>query len=106
MDSVSESINGKFEMANFILFKNLINGGLQETCECEYRGVPYSSLNSAAKIQCGLDIVRSLQRLYNSYLPVFIDNRESCTDIPAMDCQVINFYVSPNDKEVRIEIEN
>lgn len=105
MDSVSDSINGKFEMANFILFKNLINGGLQETCECEYKGVPYSSLNSAAKIQCGLDIVRSLQRLYNSYLPVFIDNRESCTDIPTMDCQVINFYVSPNDKEIRVELD-
>jgi DNA repair exonuclease SbcCD ATPase subunit len=105
MDKVSESINGKFELANFILFRNLINGGLVETCECEYNGVPYSSLNSAAKIQCGLDIIRSLQKLYDTYCPVFIDNRESCTDIPTMDCQVISMYVNPEYKELKIEKE-
>ena len=104
MDKVSESINGKFELANFILFKNLLNGGLVETCECEYNGVPYSSLNSAAKIQCGLDIIRSLQKLYDTYCPVFVDNRESCTDIPKMDCQVISMYVKPEYKEIKIEI--
>lgn len=61
MDSVSETINSQFEMVNFILFRNQINGGISETCECEYGGVPYASLNSAAKIQCGLDIIRTLQ---------------------------------------------
>lgn len=103
MDMISESINSKFELANFILFRNLINGSLVETCECEYKGVPYSSLNSAAKIQCGLDIIRSLQKLYNTYLPVFVDNRESCTNIPQMDCQVISMYVNPEYKELKIE---
>lgn len=105
MDVISESINGKFELVNFILFRNQINGALAETCECEFNGVPYSSLNSAAKIQCGLDIIRSLQKLYGISCFVFIDNRESCTEIPKMDCQVISMYVSPADKELRLEVE-
>lgn len=105
MDMISESINGKFELVNFILFRNQINGALAETCECEFNGVPYSSLNSAAKIQCGLDIIRSLQKLYGISCFVFIDNRESCTEIPKMDCQVISMYVSPADKELRVEVE-
>lgn len=105
LDKISESINSKFEMVEFILFKNQTNGGIAETCECEYNGVPFSSLNAAAKIQCGLDIIRSLQRMYGTYCPVFIDNRESCTDIPTMDCQVISLYVSPTDKELKIEVE-
>lgn len=106
MDSVSETINSQFEMVNFILFRNQINGGLAETCECEYGGVPYASLNSAAKIQCGLDIIRTLQKFHDVYLPVFVDNRESCTDIPKMDCQVISLYVEPSCKELKIEMED
>lgn len=105
MDSVSETINSQFEMVNFILFRNQINGGLAETCECEYGGVPYASLNSAAKIQCGLDIIRTLQKFHDVYCPVFVDNRESCTEIPKMDCQVISLYVEPSCKELKIEVE-
>lgn len=105
MDSVSETINSRFEMVNFILFRNQINGGLAETCECEYGGVPYASLNSAAKIQCGLDIIRTLQKFHGVYCPVFVDNRESCTEIPKMDCQVISLYVEPSCKELKIEME-
>lgn len=105
MDFVSETINSQFEMVNFILFKNQINGGLSETCECEYGGVPYASLNSAAKIQCGLDIIRTLQKFHDVYCPVFVDNRESCTEIAKMDCQVISLYVEPSCKELKIEME-
>lgn len=105
LDKISDSINSQFEMVNFILFKSQLNGGIAETCECQYNGIPYGSLNSAARIQCGLDIIRTLQRMYGVFVPVFIDNRESCTNIPTMDCQVISLVVSPTDKDLRIEIE-
>ncbi len=106
LDKISDSINSQFEMVNFILFKSQLNGGIAETCECQYNGIPFGSLNSAARIQCGLDIIRTLQKMYGVFVPVFVDNRESCTNIPTMDCQVISLVVSPTDKELRIEIEN
>lgn len=102
LDKISDSINSQFEMVNFILFKSQLNGGLAETCECQYNGIPFGSLNSAARIQCGLDIIRTLQRMYGVFVPVFVDNRESCTNIPTMDCQVISLVVSPTDKDLRI----
>ena len=102
LDKISDSINSQFEMVNFILFKSQLNGGISETCECQYNGIPYGSLNSAARIQCGLDIIRTLQRMYGVFVPVFVDNRESCTNIPTMDCQVISLVVSPTDKDLRI----
>lgn len=105
LDKISDSINSQFEMVNFILFKSQLNGGIAETCECQYNGIPFGSLNSAARIQCGLDIIRTLQRMYGVFVPVFVDNRESCTNIPTMDCQVISLVVSPTDKELRIEVE-
>ena len=103
LNKVSESINSHFKLVNFILFKEQLNGGMADTCECEYKGVPYSALNTAARIQCGLDIIRTLSNLYDIYCPVFIDNRESCTEIPEMDCQTISLYVDGNCKELKIE---
>lgn len=105
LDKISDSINSQFEMVNFIIFKSQLNGGIAETCECQYNGIPFGSLNSAARIQCGLDIIRTLQRMYGFFVPVFVDNRESCTNIPTMDCQVISLVVSPADKDLRIEVE-
>lgn len=105
LDKISDSINSQFEMVNFILFKSQLNGGVAETCECQYNGIPFGSLNSAARIQCGLDIIRTLQRMYGVFVPVFVDNRESCTNIPTMDCQVISLVVSPTDTDLRIEVE-
>lgn len=104
MMMISENINKHFEMVDFLLFKNQLNGGMTETCECMYKGVPYSSLNTAAKIQCGLDIICSLSNLYDVYCPVFIDNRESCTNIPDMKCQVISMIVDKNCKELKVEV--
>lgn len=105
LNKISDSINSQFEMVNFILFKSQLNGGIAETCECQYNGIPFGSLNSAARIQCGLDIIRTLQRMYGVFVPVFVDNRESCTNIPTMDCQVISLVVSPTDTDLRIEVE-
>lgn len=105
LNKISDSINSQFEMVNFILFKSQLNGGIAETCECQYNGIPFGSLNSAARIQCGLDIMRTLQRMYGVFVPVFVDNRESCTNIPTMDCQVISLVVSPTDTDLRIEVE-
>lgn len=102
MLKISDSINQHFKMVDFLLFKMQLNGGMTETCECMYNGVPFGSLNTAAKIQCGMDIIRSLSELYGVYCPVFIDNRESCTDIPYMDCQTISLYVDENCKELTV----
>ena len=105
MMKISDFINQHFKMVDFLLFKMQLNGGMTETCECMYNGVPYSSLNAAAKIQCGLDIIRSLSKLYDVYCPVFIDNRESCTNIPDMNCQTISLYVDEKCKEMKVEVE-
>lgn len=103
MDKISDDINKKFKFVNFLLFRNQINGGMAECCEVMKGGVPYSALNSAGKIQAGLDIIGTLQEMYDVKCPIFIDNRESVTEIPEMDCQVISLYVAPECKELVIK---
>lgn len=101
---LTERINAKFEFVRFKLFNQLVNGGIEDCCVLTINGVPYDSgLNSAARTQGGLDIVRTLQAHYGIAPVVWIDNRESCTEIPGMGCQVISLYVSPEDRVLRVE---
>ena len=101
---LEEKINSKFKMARFKLFETQINGGLVETCETLYEGVPYSGgLNNAAKINVGLDIINTLSKHYGFSAPIFIDNREAVTKLIDTDSQVISLIVSEKDKKLRVE---
>ena len=102
---LNDKINSKFEIVRFRLFNQLVNGGIDECCVFTINGVPYDGgLNAAARTQGGLDIIRTLQNHYRISPAVFIDNRESCTEIPPMDCQIVNLIVSPLDKTLCVEI--
>jgi DNA repair exonuclease SbcCD ATPase subunit len=98
-------INDNFEMVNFKLFDRQVNGGINDCCDITVEGVPYGSLNHAMQINAGLDIIHSLQKIYDVTAPIFIDNAESVTKIKSLDTQAIKLYVSANDKSLRIEEE-
>lgn len=101
-DELEHRINGKFRDVKFKLFNRQVNGTEEPTCETLHNGVPYSDLNTAGKVWAGLDIINTLQEHFNIRVPVFLDNRESTSNIPEMNCQVINMIVSPDDAELRI----
>lgn len=96
-------INSKFKTSSFKLFDQQKDGKLVETCEVMHDGVAYNDLNSAQKINTGLDIIATLQQHYQVEPVVFIDNRESVTKLYDMDNQVISLIVSEQDKQLRIE---
>ena len=101
---LEDKINNRFKMAKFKLFNVQVNGGLEDTCEILYNGVPYSSgLNNAARVQVGMDIIATLQKYYGITAPVWVDNRESIVHLPEINCQVISLIVSEFDKALRVE---
>lgn len=93
METVENRVNKLFSFAKFKMFETQINGGETPTCVCIVDNVPFSDLNTGKKINAGLDIVNTLQREFEVFAPVFIDNRESVTEIIPMDCQLINLVV-------------
>jgi len=104
VDLVENKINDHFELAEFKLFEELVNGGLKDTCETLHKGVPYSSgLNNGAQINVGLDIINTLSEHYGFKAPVFVDNAESVSNIFEIDSQMIKLIVSEKDKELRVE---
>lgn len=102
MSAMERTINGKFSLVQFKLFAEQINGGESETCETIVDGVPYSDLNTASRINAGLDIINGLCYHNDAYAPVFIDNRESVVRLIETDSQVVNLIVSENDKKLRV----
>lgn len=105
VELMEERINSKFKDARFKMFAEQINGGLQEVCETTYKGVPFSSLNNAARINVGIDIINTLSTHYGIRAPIFVDNAEAVTRLIASDSQLISLVVSENDKQLRVEIE-
>lgn len=106
--SVLESrINDKFTITKFKLFETQINGGLTETCEAVFNGVPYSGgLNNAMRINVGMDIINTLSSLYGMSAPVFVDNAESVTSLRPIRSQVIQLVVKVGQKLLKVEKED
>lgn len=102
IDALESRINHKFKYARFKLFDQLVNGQEVECCETTYKGVVFGTLNTAAKILVGIDIINTLSAHYGVSAPIFLDNRESVTSIPDTDAQIINLIVSPADKQLRV----
>ncbi|OPA76768.1 hypothetical protein BVG16_16495 [Paenibacillus selenitireducens] len=89
-------INSKFRFVRFRLFKEQINGGLEECCDTLSNGVPYGSgLNRAAEMNAGIDIINTLSKHYGFSAPIFIDNAEAVTKLIDTDAQVIRLIVPP-----------
>lgn len=102
VDALENVVNSKFKFVKFKMFDEQINGGLRETCEVMVNGVPYSDANTASKINAGLDIINVLSEHYQISAPIFIDNRESVTELIQCESQIINLIVSALDSQLRV----
>lgn len=98
VDLLEQSINSHFEYARFKMFSELVNGNIEECCETTYKGVPYRSMNNAARMNVGLDIINALTKFYNVTAPVFIDNAEAVTDFIKCNSQTIKLVVDADFK--------
>ena len=63
-----------------------------------------NTTSTTERLMAGLDIINTLQEIYQVKAPIWIDNSEAYNDfnIPKMDCQMIQLFVS-DDKEIRVE---
>ena len=103
MNLLESRINAMFQEVRWRMYNKLNNGDLVETCECMIDGVPFSDLNSAARINAGLDIINAICRKYDMCAPIFIDNRESVTRIVHTESQVINLIVDADATSLDIK---
>lgn len=102
IDECESRINGRFELVKFKLFNQQLNGGESETCEMLINGVPYSDANTASQINAGLDVINVLSKFHGVTAPIFIDGRESVTQLINTESQLVNLIVT-TDKELKVK---
>lgn len=100
-ESLEKSVNEKFEYVTFKLFEEQVNGGLNPTCITLVNGVPFGSVNTAGRINAGLDIINTLCKVNEINAPVFLDNRESVTELIPTESQIISLIVDPNQETLK-----
>lgn len=103
IERLETAINEKFKYVNFKMFDEQINGGYKETCEATVNGVPYSDVNTASKINSGLDIINTLCEFYGVSAPIFIDNSESVHTLIDCESQLIRLVVSESHTELTVK---
>jgi DNA repair exonuclease SbcCD ATPase subunit len=106
VNMIEDKINSSFKIAKFKLFKDVVSTSEEkECCEVMHNGVS-NSINTATKINIGLDIINKLSEFYNFSAPIFIDNAESVTEFIPVNAQVFKLIVSKPDETLRIEVED
>lgn len=100
---LEESINARFKLARFRMFNIMLNGNVEECCETTYKGVPYRSMNNAARINVGLDIINALTSYFKVNAPVFIDNAEAVTDFIHVNSQTIKLIVDESEPQLVVK---
>ena len=105
IDLNTAKINSLFTNVQFQLYKENLVGTTEECCIARNRkGVKIANTNTAEKIQAGLEIINVFSKNADVSVPIFIDNRESITTIPQMNCQIINL-IKTNDNQINISYE-
>lgn len=100
---IEERVNSMFHVVQFKLYENQVNGGTAECCTVQVNGVDYQDINTAMRVNAGLDIINTLSEHYGISVPVFVDNAESIVNLIPMNGQMIRLIVSAPDKELRVE---
>lgn len=95
---LEEKVNKHFEIVKWKMFRKMINGNKESYCECYVDNIAYhDGLNTAKRLNAGLDICNTLCRLYDCYAPILIDNAESNLAIIPTKSQQIRFYVADSE---------
>ena len=101
---VERMINSHFKTVKWKLFDLQVNGGINDCCEATVDGVDYSTnLNSAAKINAGLDIINAVSGVMNVSVPIWIDNAESVVNFIPTNSQTIRLIVSEEHKKLFVK---
>lgn len=109
-EMLTDAVNSHFKLVKFRLFNYLKNGEVVDDCEPMIDGKSLKEQsNGALKVLAKLDIVKGLQRYYQKFYPVFVDDFSLVTENTEcridMDCQLIKLVAERGIKKLEIVSE-
>ena len=100
--TIENKVNAMFISIKIKMFEPQINGGLKDVCTILIKGVPFEDANNAGKINAGIEIINALSKFHKQTAPIFVDNAESISNILKSESQMIELYVNPEYKTLKI----
>lgn len=104
---LSDRVNKRFKVVKWKLFETQKNGGIKDVCVCMIHGSAYGENTTSAteRMMAGMDIISTLQEIYEVKAPIFLDDADLYNDwnIPDMGSQMIKLCVSKDD-DLRVEV--
>ena len=86
--------NWKDEFVKWKMYEpNITNAGEKEICQAVIDGKPYEQQNTATMVNAGIDIINGLSVASNVYVPLFVDNKESVSELIETNAQLITLEV-------------
>lgn len=95
---VENTVSSKFRRVRWKMYEsNLTNDGEKEICECLVDGVPVSTnVNTAGVVNAGIDIINAMSEWLGVSVPLWIDGKESVTELLSTQAQLITLSVVEN----------
>ena len=97
---VEDAVSSRFKMVRWKMYEpNLTNDGEREICECLVNGIPVSTnINTAGGVNAGIDIINALSEWLGLSVPLWIDGKESVTNLIDTPAQVVTLEVAANEQ--------
>lgn len=95
---LEDRVNEHFRFVKWSMFKTNLKGEREATCECYHDGVPYLRLNTAAKVNAGIDIAYTFAKCNEIEVPMLLDECESVNHPICRGGQQIRMVVTTDDE--------
>lgn len=96
---VEDAVSSFFKIVRWKMYApNISNDGEKELCDAIVDGRPYFEQNLAMQMNGGIDIINGISSALGVRLPLFIDQKESVTNLIETETQLITLEVSPGSE--------
>lgn len=96
---VESGASSFFELVRWKMYKaNVSNDNEQEICQAVIDGVPFEEQNRAMQFNAAVDIINGFSKALGYSVPLFIDNKESVSQLIQTAGQVITLEVVPGSE--------
>jgi len=99
---IESRVNSLFKLCKFSFYRELNNGEIEQRCVCTVGGIIYHSVNTANKVNAGLEIINVLSSHYDMSCPIMIDNAESVVSYIPTVAQLSLFIVDETKKVIEL----
>ena len=91
---VDRTVNEHFDGIKFLMNKrnsDKADNPFEMTCEAMYNGTPYSNQSNGEKIYSDICVAIGLRKLFDTNIPLLVDEKQSMTKDYTFDGQIVEF---------------